>query len=101
MLQFNPDWRFDSPGALSPETYRGLCEWMRPMVTHNVRPFVVLPCVHDAAFDKFARLNFFGPNWNVVDQIAGCNADHRQSNNESNHVEHSLLFGLQSPCYFG
>jgi hypothetical protein len=35
MLQCNPDWRFDSPGALSPETYRGLCELMRPLVNRD------------------------------------------------------------------
>jgi hypothetical protein len=36
MLEFNPDWRFDSPGEISEETYRGLCELMRPII--NPRP---------------------------------------------------------------
>jgi hypothetical protein len=37
MLQFNSDWRFDSPGGLSTETYRGFCELMRPIITPNAR----------------------------------------------------------------
>ena len=36
MVEFNPDWRFDSPGEISEETYRGLCELMRPII--NPRP---------------------------------------------------------------
>jgi hypothetical protein len=35
MLQFNTDWRFDSPGELPHATYRGLSELMRPLVTRE------------------------------------------------------------------
>src|SRR5258708_7511776 len=35
MLQFNSDWRFDSPGEIPGDTYRGLCELMRPIITPN------------------------------------------------------------------
>ena len=43
MLQFNPDWRFDSPGALSPEAYRGLCELMRPLINRDDARMVYSP----------------------------------------------------------
>jgi hypothetical protein len=35
MLQFNSDWRFDSPGAIPPETYRGLYELIRPLINRD------------------------------------------------------------------
>jgi hypothetical protein len=37
MLKFNPDWRFDSPGELAPQTYNGLTDLMRPIVAHDAK----------------------------------------------------------------
>jgi hypothetical protein len=35
MLEFNSDWRFDSPGQISNKTYSGFRELMNPIITPN------------------------------------------------------------------